>query len=93
MPNSSTGPEAARRRAGCTLAQHLNNIAQRLGFAGRADPPFLRRVAQETGIDPVTLRGLERLAPQLRTIETLSAWIEREARQLRTAARDQQVGL
>ncbi len=50
-------------------------------------PVILKVVAQETAIDPVTLANLRRSALQLRTIETLSMWIEKAFRQQHAATR------
>jgi hypothetical protein len=62
----------ARKTVGRKLAEAID----------RLELP-IQTIAKATGIDPVTLRGLKQAAPQIRTIETLSRYLQDVHRQRR----------
>ena len=74
---------AARRRAGKLLHGYLQILA---ASRQQSYENLCRQVNKDTGVDRVTLANLAQSAIQLRTLEALSQWIEREFRALRRQA-------
>lgn len=76
MASRSNAQSRARRRAG----RNLMEIIERYELD-------IHQIAKDTGVDLITLENLATFTPHLRTIERVSAYLQRIARQRRGAKR------
>ena len=67
------------------IGRKLADAVERLGIP-------VPVIARATGLDPVTLRGLDRAAPQIRTIEALSQYLQGVYRDRRVGKPESELG-